>query len=250
MDKYEEDAGGYQSSECKIHLGFSNYYRILQLALLERINTLLASDDSIEHIIFTGHSLGGAVATIAAVDVSKWLEENGNTHIETSLITFGSPRVGNYQFAHYVDVEAGFKENFRVTYNKDPVTCVPDQEVPSYNPFFAFNNLNEHALHVGIDVHFEDSKNYDFYVNDESNWKCDYSSVTDHMEYKNINKKKFREAMENARVKMETLKTTYEEHSKDHANKYKSKLANRRKMRMKKKLRKLHKLHKLYKRQK
>lgn len=43
-------------------------------------------------LVITGHSLGGALSTLAAFDFN-------NLGIKTNLITFGSPRVGNEKFA-------------------------------------------------------------------------------------------------------------------------------------------------------
>ena len=65
-----------------------------------------------EHVFFTGHSLGGALATLAA---SRWNTET------THLYTFGSPRVGGKKFIQ------SFKTNERHRYrnNNDIVTKVP-----------------------------------------------------------------------------------------------------------------------------
>jgi len=65
-----------------------------------------------EHVFFTGHSLGGALATLAA---SRW-----NTPT-THLYTYGSPRVGGKKFVQ------SFKttERYRYRNNNDIVTRVP-----------------------------------------------------------------------------------------------------------------------------
>ena len=65
-----------------------------------------------ESVFFTGHSLGGALATLAA---SRW-----NT-IETHLYTYGSPRVGGRKF-----VKSFLSSNgYRFRNNNDIVTKVP-----------------------------------------------------------------------------------------------------------------------------
>ena len=64
------------------------------------------------HVFFTGHSLGGALATLAA---SRW-----NTPT-THLYTFGSPRVGGKKFIQSFK----FNERYRYRNNNDIVTKVP-----------------------------------------------------------------------------------------------------------------------------
>ena len=72
-----------------------------------------------EDVFFTGHSLGGALATLAA---SRW-----NT-ITTHLYTYGSPRVGGRKF-----VKSFLTSNrYRFRNNNDIVTRVPF-EILGYN---------------------------------------------------------------------------------------------------------------------
>jgi hypothetical protein len=60
---------------------------------------------------FTGHSLGGALATLAAF----WYEG------KSTLYTFGSPRVGNATFR----AKFGNRSAFRITHATDIVPTVP-----------------------------------------------------------------------------------------------------------------------------
>ena len=50
------------------------------------------------YLVIAGHSLGGALATLAAYDVARIAKENGHEHAVT-CITFGAPRTGNHAFA-------------------------------------------------------------------------------------------------------------------------------------------------------
>jgi triacylglycerol lipase len=59
----------------------------------------------------TGHSLGAAMATIAASHIEEKVSE---------LVTFGSPRVGNRKFVKCLSVS-----HFRVKNNNDVVTKIP-----------------------------------------------------------------------------------------------------------------------------
>lgn len=52
-------------------------------------------------VIFEEHSLGGAIATIASYQFSKFQKfEKKNSPV---LITYGSPRVGNKEFVNKID---------------------------------------------------------------------------------------------------------------------------------------------------
>lgn len=55
-------------------------------------------DKPIKKIYVTGHSLGGAMATICALDL---IERKSITKENLHMINFGSPRVGNYWFVRY-----------------------------------------------------------------------------------------------------------------------------------------------------
>lgn len=67
-------------------------------------------------IVATGHSLGGAVATLAAA----YLRAAGYS---VDLYTYGSPRVGNDYFANFVTAQTGAE--YRVTHLDDPVPRLP-----------------------------------------------------------------------------------------------------------------------------
>jgi hypothetical protein len=67
-------------------------------------------------VVVTGHSLGGAMATIAAA----YLRAAGLT---CDLWTFGAPRVGNGAFADFVTAQPGLEN--RATDQDDPVPRLP-----------------------------------------------------------------------------------------------------------------------------
>jgi len=66
---------------------------------------------NIKKLDITGHSLGAAMATIAASRIQNKVE---------TLVTFGSPRVGDKQFVDNLNVR-----HYRVQNNCDDVTKVP-----------------------------------------------------------------------------------------------------------------------------
>ncbi len=73
-------------------------------------------------VIFTGHSLGGAISTLASYYYKKMnLAEN-----EPVLITFGQPRVGNEYFAK--DYMSMISKVYRIERYKDIVAMIPPRK--------------------------------------------------------------------------------------------------------------------------
>lgn len=88
-----------------VHAGFLRCWDVLQ----RRVR--LAVGD--RRAVLTGHSLGGAMATLAAASLSRVLE----------VVTFGCPRVGDRQFAKSYLV--GGPPTTRYVHRFDPVPLVP-----------------------------------------------------------------------------------------------------------------------------
>ncbi len=67
-------------------------------------------------VVVTGHSLGGAVATLATAYIRK-------AGYAADLYTYGAPRVGNDAFVAFVTDQPGGE--YRVTHTDDPVPRLP-----------------------------------------------------------------------------------------------------------------------------
>lgn len=83
------------------------------------VRTELARPGRADYRVVTGHSLGGAVATLAAVHLRR-------SGVACDLYTYGAPRVGNDRFVAHVGGEPdrlGFTA--RVTNTRDIVAAVP-----------------------------------------------------------------------------------------------------------------------------
>ena len=76
-------------------------------------------------VFVSGHSLGGALATLCALDLKINLKLP-----DVRVVSFGSPRVGNYVFAKWFEQEIG--PHWRFTHNRDIVPSVP----PGYMGFY------------------------------------------------------------------------------------------------------------------
>jgi len=71
-----------------VHRGFFRKYRSLRAQMLE-----IVAQRKPTQLLLTGHSMGGAIACLAALDLHYQFED-----IELHVVTFGSPRVGNRAF--------------------------------------------------------------------------------------------------------------------------------------------------------
>jgi len=72
-------------------------------------------------ILYTGHSLGAALVTLAALDISRQLTPSNNIE----FYTFGSPRLGNSVFSDYAFSIFPDGKYSRVTHYNDMVPHVP-----------------------------------------------------------------------------------------------------------------------------
>lgn len=85
------EAYGQSSTGVKLHSGFTRSYFAVRSQIQDLVKASAAS-----HWILTGHSLGGALANLCAVD----LQYNLGTDVSVEVYTFGAPRVGNKAFAN------------------------------------------------------------------------------------------------------------------------------------------------------
>lgn len=110
-----------------VHQGFYYAFDSILFELQQFISSLKGT--SVVHCV--GHSLGGAIATLAA----DWIK--ANSAISTvKLYTFGSPRVGLESFAAKCTSRLIAGNVYRVYHKTDPVPMVPTW------PFFHVSNLD------------------------------------------------------------------------------------------------------------
>lgn len=101
-----------------VHSGFYGTYSKIRDLVRTRMDALIAKH-STAPILITGHSLGGALAVLAAVDIKP-----RHPSAIIRLYTFGQPRVGDTKFANYV--MNLFPESYiRVTHSDDTVVHSP-----------------------------------------------------------------------------------------------------------------------------
>ena len=101
----------------KVHAGFLRQYNAVRDRIHIEVKRLLDNSTPSCRIICTGHSLFGAIASIAAVDCSLLYD------VPVDCITFGSPRVGSRAFVKLFNTSVD--TSFRCVHLKDPVTFSP-----------------------------------------------------------------------------------------------------------------------------
>ena len=121
---------------CEVHSGFYASYSNLRDQMVSALNSIGAHS-----VIITGHSLGAALANLAAYDVVRALSVPRQmilcavTHVvllmsQSSIFdvvtfyTFGQPRVGNAAYASYFSKVAS---EYRVVHYMDIVPHLPPQ---------------------------------------------------------------------------------------------------------------------------
>lgn len=85
------------------------------------VKTALGRCPSCKTVRCAGHSLGGALATHAAADLSFLYKSGGPVGIK--LTTFGSPRVGDQTFSTWLQAQT--QSSWRMTHYCDPVPHLP-----------------------------------------------------------------------------------------------------------------------------
>lgn len=104
---------------CWAHFGFLFAYH----EIASSVNTSLTSAARLfpsYKITVTGHSLGGAVATLLGMHIR-------DAGYDADIYTYGSPRVGNEALARYITHQPG--SNYRVTHLADAVPRLPPLQV-------------------------------------------------------------------------------------------------------------------------
>jgi len=99
----------------RVHEGFLQAYTLIRSVVLEA----LGAGGGGKRLFITGHSLGGALATMAAADVSR-----GTMYPLPVLYTFGSPRVGDRYFADAFNRRNGLA-SYRIVNTSDVVVSIP-----------------------------------------------------------------------------------------------------------------------------
>ena len=106
----------------KVHIGFLSSWDAVKNVVLKDITKMSGYDK----IVVCGHSLGAAVATLCAYNLSHVF-----TDATIECCTIGSPRVGNKTFKNNYDSRK--IKTLRIVHNNDVVT---------HSPFIGYHHVN------------------------------------------------------------------------------------------------------------
>jgi pimeloyl-ACP methyl ester carboxylesterase len=104
----------YAKENCLTHQGFTAIYSSARKGIL----SALAKLPEHKPLYITGHSLGGALATLCAVDVAE-----NSAFAKPHVFTYGSPRVGDPAFAKAFAAHTA--RSYRIANPMDIVTMTP-----------------------------------------------------------------------------------------------------------------------------
>ncbi|KFG79668.1 lipase [Metarhizium anisopliae] len=120
---------------CKLHTGFAQAWYDISDAITKAVRSARSSNPNFR-VVATGHSLGAAIATLSAA----YLRRDG---LAVDLYTYGSPRVGNKNFATWFLTQRGVQ--WRVTNGDDPIPRLPPL-------IFGYNHISPELWRPGGDV--------------------------------------------------------------------------------------------------
>lgn len=133
------------SGSARTETGFTAIYDTIDTAIIDEVNALAASG-AYTDLYVTGHSLGAALATLAAPDLA------GATGFQAPVLyNFASPRSGNPAFAGLVDA---LPTSWRIANTNDEVPKLPPAISVVFNgdtpEFFFYEHIDsEYPLTFG-----------------------------------------------------------------------------------------------------
>jgi len=148
-------------SGCSVHKGFYKAEQGIVSKMLSEVQKLKTQFPSYT-VVVTGHSLGAALATLTSLDFM----DAGVSPIR--LFHFGSPRVGNTDFANFAS--AKIVDRNRNTHHKDMVPHIP---------------MHERFTHISGEWYETDSglKECVGLEDDSCSYQWHITSIDDHMYY-------------------------------------------------------------------
>lgn len=128
----------YRDAHVKVHSGVFRMFESIEPILTKLIYPNNPELTTPQYITFTGHSLGGALAIMAAAYY-------GNMSNKNSIITchtFGTPKVGDVEFCNWY--QQGVYESANIINYTDVVPCLPS--LNTYATVDVMNIVNDSPI--------------------------------------------------------------------------------------------------------
>lgn len=119
-----DSGGGDERSDehnLRAHAGFKQAYNSVRDVVRELTDDIVRL--GAKRILCTGHSLGGALAMLAAYDLTKSVRAIADGRVSLGVYAFGTPRIGNAAFARCYN--AAVPETFRICNYHDGIARMP-----------------------------------------------------------------------------------------------------------------------------
>eukprot|EP01132_Coremiostelium_polycephalum_P008237 gene8237-10125_t len=111
-----------------VHSGFYQAYNHVKAQVESGLQNVTKLCPTCTKFIITGHSLGGALAILAATDIY----DSGLSTLPVEIYTFGAPRVGNVAFVEYFETTV-IQSVWRLVNNRDIVPHLPPMDLNFYH---------------------------------------------------------------------------------------------------------------------
>ena len=139
-----------------IHGGFYEMFNMIKYELLHIVKDYLKRVDIEKHrILLTGHSLGGSLSILSSVFIYvNYHHLIKEERLLLENITFGSPKVGNSEFAR--EYNEWIINNRHYYHSCDPIPCVPILQ------FYTVGNVHRvdstaDSYFYSLDYHYMDN---------------------------------------------------------------------------------------------
>ena len=115
-----------------IHGGFDYAWSEISNDILSTLQKAVQDNPGFR-VISIGHSLGGAVAAVAAAKLRA-------LHYDVDLYSYGAPRIGNDILSDFITNQEG--SIYRVTHNWDPIPLVPLAEGETFGGQYKYRHVS------------------------------------------------------------------------------------------------------------
>ncbi|MHA2101578.1 MAG: lipase family protein [Candidatus Kariarchaeaceae archaeon] len=167
----------------RAHHGFFGDYKSVRNRIHDIIKRKYTMENVPDKIVITGHSLGGALAILCALDLVENFGSKGAGLITDDsfvMYSYGTPRVGNKAFTKYYDSK--ITHSFCFVNDEDIVTKLPPNKLPII-PFLTRLHPKLRWLALYLPIGYNHVKNQR-YIPDDGNISQiqEYDPITKELE--------------------------------------------------------------------